>query len=219
MAERCAAVVVGPGLGRADGTATEVARLVADSPVPVVVDADGLYALGRLEGGRLADSRSSVALTPHDGEFARLVGEPPGPDRIAAARRLASAAAAAAAVGLTTAVAEPGGAGGPGPGGPGGRVLLGRTGTPQLATAGTGDVLSGIIGAMVARGVPAIRGRGARRPRARAGCTPRGTPRDWSPAIFPSSWPGSSPISGCRRPAPALTVMPRPRPRPTGEGR
>ncbi|MGB7053103.1 MAG: NAD(P)H-hydrate dehydratase, partial [Acidimicrobiales bacterium] len=32
-------------------------------------------------------------------------------------------------------------------------VLLGRTGTPQLATAGTGDVLSGIIGAMVARGV------------------------------------------------------------------
>ena len=58
VAERCAAVVVGPGLGRADGTAAEVARLVADSPVPVVVDADGLYALGRLEAGRLADSRS-----------------------------------------------------------------------------------------------------------------------------------------------------------------
>jgi NAD(P)H-hydrate epimerase len=146
VAERCAAVVVGPGLGRADGTAAEVARLVADSPVPVVVDADGLYALGRLEGGRLADSRSRVVLTPHDGEFARLVGEPPGPDRIAAARRLASAAGAVSLLkGPTTAVAELGGADG--------RVLLGRTGTPQLATAGTGDVLSGIIGAMVGRGV------------------------------------------------------------------
>jgi len=146
VAERCAAVVVGPGLGRADGTATEVARLVADSPVPVVVDADGLYALGRLEGRRLADSRSRVVLTPHDGEFARLMGEPPGADRIAAARRLATAAGAVSLLkGPTTAVAEPDG--------PGARVLLGRTGTPQLATAGTGDVLSGIIGAMVARGV------------------------------------------------------------------
>jgi NAD(P)H-hydrate epimerase len=146
VAERCAAVVVGPGLGRAEGTAAEVARLVADSPAPVVVDADGLYALGRLEGGRLAGSRSRVVLTPHDGEYARLVGESPGPDRIAAARRLASAAGAVSLLkGPTTAVAEPGE--------PGGRVLLGRTGTPQLATAGTGDVLSGIIGAMVARGV------------------------------------------------------------------
>jgi ADP-dependent NAD(P)H-hydrate dehydratase / NAD(P)H-hydrate epimerase len=152
VAERCAAVVVGPGLGRADGTAAEVARLVADSPVPVVVDADGLYALGRLEGGRLADSRSRVVLTPHDGEFARLVGESPGPDRIAAARRLASTAGAVSLIkGPTTAVAEPGGP--DGLGGPDGRVLLGRTGTSQLATAGTGDVLSGIIGAMVARGV------------------------------------------------------------------
>ncbi len=146
VAERCEAVVVGPGLGRADGTAADVTRLVADSPVPVVVDADGLFALGDLEGGRLGDSRSPVVLTPHDGEFARLVGESPGPDRIAAARRLASAAGAVSLLkGPTTAVAEPGG-----------RVLLGRTGTPQLATAGTGDVLSGIIGAMVARGVPSL---------------------------------------------------------------
>ena len=36
---------------------------------------------------------------------------------------------------------------------PGGRVLLGLSGTANLATAGTGDVLSGVIGAMIARGV------------------------------------------------------------------
>jgi ADP-dependent NAD(P)H-hydrate dehydratase / NAD(P)H-hydrate epimerase len=143
VADRCAAVVVGPGLGRAESTASDLAHLVADSPVPVVVDADGLFALARLEGARLANSRSTVVLTPHDGEFARLVGQAPGPDRIAAGRRLASAAGAVSLLkGPTTAVADISG-----------RVLLGRTGTSRLATAGTGDVLSGIIGAMVARGV------------------------------------------------------------------
>jgi ADP-dependent NAD(P)H-hydrate dehydratase / NAD(P)H-hydrate epimerase len=146
VAERCAAVVVGPGLGRADGTAAEVARLVADSPAPVVVDADGLFALGRLDGGQPAKGRSAVVLTPHDGEFSRLMGDLPGPDRIAAVRRLATAAGAVALLkGPTTAVADPDG-----------DVLLGLTGTPQLATAGTGDVLSGIIGAMIARGVPPL---------------------------------------------------------------
>ena len=52
-AERCRAVVVGPGLGRDPGTAPEVRRLVDESPVPVVVDADGLFALGAFPG-RLA---------------------------------------------------------------------------------------------------------------------------------------------------------------------
>ncbi len=145
-AQRCDAVVVGPGLGRSEGTAAEVARLVAESPVPVVVDADGLFALGRLEGGALRSGTSPVVLTPHDGEFARLLGEEAGPDRVGASRRLAGAAGAVALVkGPTTAVADPDG-----------RVLLGTSGTPRLATAGTGDVLSGIIGALIARGVPTL---------------------------------------------------------------
>ena len=38
----------GPGLGRDAATVADVRRLVARSPVPVVVDADGLYALGRV---------------------------------------------------------------------------------------------------------------------------------------------------------------------------
>lgn len=45
-ARRCAAVVVGPGLGRSGTTGAEVRRLVERCPVPVVVDADGLFALG-----------------------------------------------------------------------------------------------------------------------------------------------------------------------------
>ena len=46
MVTRCHSLVVGPGLGRAEGTADQVRTLVARSPVPVVVDADGLVALG-----------------------------------------------------------------------------------------------------------------------------------------------------------------------------
>ena len=142
-ASRCSAVVVGPGLGREPGTAGDVARLVADSPVPVVVDADGLQALGRVGGDRSLQARSRVVLTPHDGEYARLTGGDPGPDRIAASRALASASGAVALLkGPTTAVAHPDG-----------RVRLAVAGTTALATAGTGDVLSGVIGALLARGV------------------------------------------------------------------
>jgi NAD(P)H-hydrate epimerase len=142
-ASRCAAVVVGPGLGRQAGTAAEVARLVAESPVPVVVDADGLHALGRLEGAAPLASRAPVVLTPHDGEYATLMGAEPGPDRIDAARRLARASGAVALLkGPTTAVAHPDG-----------RVRLAMAGTTSLATAGTGDVLSGVIAALLARRV------------------------------------------------------------------
>ena len=136
-------MVVGPGLGRDERTAGEVLRLVAESPVPVVVDADGLFALGKVGGNDSLQARSRVVLTPHDGEYARLMGADPGPDRIAASRRLAAASGAVALLkGPTTAVSDSAG-----------RVLLGVTGTSALATAGTGDVLSGVIGAMLARGM------------------------------------------------------------------
>jgi ADP-dependent NAD(P)H-hydrate dehydratase / NAD(P)H-hydrate epimerase len=148
QAERCQVVVVGPGIGRDDSTAADLRRLVDRSPVPVVVDADGLYALGQLDTA--VSSTSAIVLTPHDGEYRRLMGEPPGSDRIAAARRLAEKAGAVALVkGTTTAVSEPDG-----------RVVLGLAGTPALATAGTGDVLSGVIGAFVARGVAPLEAAG-----------------------------------------------------------
>jgi NAD(P)H-hydrate repair Nnr-like enzyme with NAD(P)H-hydrate dehydratase domain len=88
-------------------------------------------------------------LTPHDGEYHRLMGEAPGPDRIDAARRLATATGAVALVkGSLTAVAAPVPAEATQP-----SVLLAAAGGPALATAGTGDVLSGVIGAFLARGL------------------------------------------------------------------
>jgi NAD(P)H-hydrate repair Nnr-like enzyme with NAD(P)H-hydrate dehydratase domain len=91
-----------------------------------------------------------VVLTPHDGEYRRLTGTDPGPDRVAAARRLADATGAVALLkGSLTAVATPGSAERPG-------VLLSAAGSSALATAGTGDVLSGVIGAFLARGMDAL---------------------------------------------------------------
>lgn len=153
MVTRCHSLVVGPGLGRAEDTAAQVRSLVAGAEVPVVVDADGLVALGT--GDEIApvvaggdDAR--VVLTPHDGEFASLAGGPPGVDRIAAARSLATTTGAVVLLkGPTTVVAEPGGT-----------ALLATAGSPRLATAGTGDVLSGAIGAFVARGLPLLQAAG-----------------------------------------------------------
>lgn len=155
--ERCKALVMGPGLGRSEATAGAVRRLVAASPVPVVLDADALAVVGSAaELGELIAARVAagivdpVLLTPHDGEYARLAGDPPGPDRFEAARSLAARSGATVLLkGSTTIVAAPDG-----------QVLVSTAGSPQLATAGTGDVLSGVIGALLAQGVPALQAGG-----------------------------------------------------------
>jgi ADP-dependent NAD(P)H-hydrate dehydratase / NAD(P)H-hydrate epimerase len=148
---KCKAAVVGPGLGTSAAVAEEIRSVIAGAPVPLVIDADALTALGDAGAARtLLDKRSAPSiLTPHDGEYARIAGDPPGPDRLAAARRLAAATGAIVLLkGPLTAVAAPDASVAP-------DVLLSGAGVPALATAGSGDVLSGIIGAFCARGVPA----------------------------------------------------------------
>jgi NAD(P)H-hydrate epimerase len=140
--DRFKALIIGPGLGPGAGSAAaaDVREVVANSPVPTVVDGDGLTALGADVAGI---ARPATILTPHDKEFERLAGHPPGADRIGAARDLAAATGAVVLLkGSTTVVA-----------GGDGRVLVSTTGTPALATAGTGDVLSGIIAALCAEGL------------------------------------------------------------------
>ncbi len=135
-AQRCKAMVVGPGLGRGDETLGQVRRLLAEAPSPVVVDGDALAAVDeRLE--------IQAVLTPHAGEYERLAGHPLGSDRVDAARMLASRLGAVVLLkGSTTVVAAPGG-----------DLLVSVAGGSHLATAGTGDVLSGVIAAFLARGV------------------------------------------------------------------
>jgi ADP-dependent NAD(P)H-hydrate dehydratase / NAD(P)H-hydrate epimerase len=144
---RMKAVVIGPGLGRSDGTAAAVRRLLAVAPLPVVVDADALYALGSLDDPIrfLRNRPGPTVLTPHDGEFSRLTGCPPGARRISAVRHLAFTTGATVLLkGSTTIVADPTG-----------DVLLTDAGDARLATAGSGDVLAGVIGALLAQGLDA----------------------------------------------------------------
>jgi NAD(P)H-hydrate epimerase len=141
---RFRALVVGPGLGTDPATGPSVQRVVLESPVPTVVDGDGLTALGT---DAASYAHPLTVLTPHDGEYERLAGHPPSVDRIAAARDLARGTGATVLLkGTTTVIADGEG-----------RVFVVTTGDARLATAGTGDVLSGIIGALLAQGVHPLR--------------------------------------------------------------
>lgn len=142
-AARFGSVVIGPGLGRDDDVDREVRDVVARLDGPVIVDGDGLSALGERAPEVLRGRAVPAVLTPHDGEFARLTGHLPGPDRFDEARRLAAACAAVVLLkGPTTVVAHPDG-----------RVGVSVAGDARLATAGSGDVLSGMVGALLAQGL------------------------------------------------------------------
>jgi NAD(P)H-hydrate epimerase len=141
------AVAIGPGLSRDDETARLVRDVVARCATPFVLDADGLNAFEGDAGG-LGRRPAATVLTPHDGEFARLMlrSATEMPDRVSAARALADASHAVALLkGTRTVIAQPGGP-----------ARVNPTGTPALATAGTGDVLTGMIGGLLARGLPGL---------------------------------------------------------------
>lgn len=138
LASQAAAVAVGPGLGRREGTQALVRELWRRLPQPAVFDADALSALkaGEAAGG-------PRILTPHEGELKALLGEGAlGDGRDAAAWALSELFNAVALLkGPGTLVAEPGG-----------RLSVNQNGGPVLATAGTGDVLCGLIAALLAQG-------------------------------------------------------------------
>jgi ADP-dependent NAD(P)H-hydrate dehydratase / NAD(P)H-hydrate epimerase len=138
------ALAIGPGLTTSRETVAFVRNVVRRSPVPLVLDADGLNAFAGDETA-LADRRSDAVLTPHVGEFTRITGVKARDlqaDRPTHVRALARSSGAVVLLkGSRTVIAEPGG-----------RVLVNVTGSPILATAGTGDVLTGATGALLARG-------------------------------------------------------------------
>ena len=145
-AARLKAVAVGPGLGRGD-EAQLLVRELLQVDAPLLLDADGLFALGdRPE--LLAERAAPTVLTPHEGELGRLMGMPA--DEVAAGRLVAARAAAQRSnatvllKGEGTIVADPSGV-----------AYVIPTGNPGLATPGTGDVLSGVITAQLAKGLSA----------------------------------------------------------------
>jgi len=142
-ASRADAVLIGPGLGRSGATIEVVREVVSRLDVPLVVDADALFALGE-DLGQVAERTAPTILTPHAGEAARLLGSSSDrvqADRLAAARALAVGSAVAVLKGPATLVAGED------------RVVVNPSGGPGLATLGTGDVLAGMVAGLVAAGL------------------------------------------------------------------
>ena len=198
--ERFRVLVLGPGLGSGSATRAAVQRIVAEAPVALVLDADGLNALeGDVSALRARAARGApTILTPHAAEYARLAGRPVGSDRMVAGRELAAAARSVVLLkGPGTVVADPDG-----------RLGVNPTGGPWLATAGSGDVLSGIIGGLAARGAGGVRGGRGRsmdprpsRRRGRAYWARGGRPRRGDPRDIENRWRSDDSMTERFRPA------------------
>lgn len=142
VAERFDILAIGPGLGRSDAISRIVADVVLHCRAPLVIDADGLYALSR-NINVLQSAKAPIVLTPHDGELRRFL--PPGQQvsrgRLDAALSLAAGQGVyVVAKGAPTITALPER-----------RAFLNTTGNAGMATAGTGDVLTGIIAGLLAQ--------------------------------------------------------------------
>ena len=147
MLTRADVLALGPGLGRYRETEELVRRLVLQTELPLVLDADGLSAFAG-QANALKGRSAPLVLTPHVGEFARLSGldkrqitDAP----MAVARDFAGEFGATLVLkGAPTVVALSDG-----------RVAVNSTGNPGMATAGSGDVLTGIIAGLMAQGLGA----------------------------------------------------------------
>jgi len=144
LAARMQAVAIGPGIPTGEVMRAVVRDVAARLPLPMVIDADGLNALGTDAAAVLASAPAPRVLTPHPGEMGRLVGKSIADvqaDRVGVARGLASAARAVVVLkGARTVIAAPDG-----------RVFINPIACAALATAGSGDVLCGLLGALLAR--------------------------------------------------------------------
>lgn len=158
-------LLIGPGLGREPGTKKLVMEVLEKVSMPVVIDADGLFALiGEKEFVR-SHSDGKWVFTPHSGEFSLLdeneqaasdpetdeTSDPntnpspiqPMPSPIQLARRFAKEWNVIVLLkGMPSVTAAPNG-----------EVIVNDTGNPAAATAGSGDVLSGIVAGLLAQGL------------------------------------------------------------------
>ena len=137
-------LAVGPGLGRESGTVAFVRRLLDGAKeMPVVLDADGLFALSPFTD-EFQRSAPSV-LTPHPSEFARLTGaDVPKSDAERAEQSVTFARKFGCVLllkGSGTVVTD------------GARLYRNATGNPGMGTGGSGDVLTGVIAALVGQGM------------------------------------------------------------------
>ncbi len=144
-AKECDALAVGPGLDTGEVTSELINKLIQLSPVPLVLDAGALAALGQ-KMNTLRSARHTPVITPHPGEMSRLTGVPAGQiqsSRLDVAIKNARLWECIIMLkGPNTVIATPGG-----------QVGINPTGSHSLATAGAGDLLTGMVASFIAQGI------------------------------------------------------------------
>ncbi len=137
-------LAVGPGLGTHPETQEFVSRLVAETELPVILDADGLNAFAGHSELLRRRKTPFLAITPHPGEMARLLGTSTAAvqqNRVATAVDSARKWNAHVILkGFHTLIVSPDG-----------KLFVNTSGNPGLAKGGSGDALTGILAALTAQ--------------------------------------------------------------------
>jgi ADP-dependent NAD(P)H-hydrate dehydratase / NAD(P)H-hydrate epimerase len=143
------ACAIGPGISRDPGTVRLVQRLIRKCAVPLLIDADGLNAVAYDVSILQKKLSSTVVLTPHPGEMARLTGLSIAAiedDRMTAARDFSILYGVYVVLkGASTIITAPDGS-----------LAINGSGNPGMASGGMGDVLTGIIASLLGQGYQAM---------------------------------------------------------------
>ncbi|MFH2142034.1 MAG: NAD(P)H-hydrate dehydratase [Bacteroidota bacterium] len=136
------AIGVGPGLGLEKETKNAVKKLIINSNVPLVIDADALNIISE-EKNLLNKVTENSILTPHIKEFSRLFGSfNDSYERINAQIKYSIKHKIIIVLkGANTSISTPDG-----------NCFFNSTGNPGMATGGSGDVLTGIILSLLSQG-------------------------------------------------------------------
>lgn len=139
-------LVLGPGLSLHQETQELVRLLIAQTRLPIVLDADGLGAFSLHKKALAKHLSDEVILTPHIGELSRLTQIPAGTierERIQIAKKVANEFNVTLVLkGAPTVIASNHK-----------ECFINKTGNPGMATAGAGDVLAGVMGGLWAQGM------------------------------------------------------------------
>jgi len=142
----CDAIAIGPGLSKSRNISKLINGLMLSEniEVPMVIDADGLNAIDKPE--IFKKSGKDIVITPHPGEFSRLIGKPADEiqrDRMGHASRFAIEHGITVVLkGAYTVIA-----------GKDKQLFVNPIGNPAMASAGVGDVLTGIIASLIGQGL------------------------------------------------------------------
>lgn len=140
--DKYTAIGIGPGIGSEKETQNTLKVLIQNTVRPLVLDADALNILAENKTWISFLPPNSI-LTPHPGEFRRLVGETDtGFERLQLQKDFSVKHGVYVVLkGAHTCITCPDG-----------EVYFNSTGNPGMATAGSGDVLTGILTGLLAQG-------------------------------------------------------------------